>query len=152
MARLPTPGGDDGTWGTVLNDYLSQVHAADGTLKASVVTTSQISALNVPTAGYNLSYTATGFQWVAPSAHSHAGADISSGTVDIARLPVAASGTSSTTQVIRADDTRLLANVTRVLHNGTAYPARPTGATYVEWVGPTTPAGAVNGDTWVNTA
>ncbi|HUD21200.1 MAG TPA: hypothetical protein VMQ44_04010 [Candidatus Saccharimonadales bacterium] len=33
MSRLPTPGGDDGTWGTILNDYLGVEHNADGTLK-----------------------------------------------------------------------------------------------------------------------
>lgn len=33
MARLPTIGGDDGNWGTILNDYLSQAHNPDGTLK-----------------------------------------------------------------------------------------------------------------------
>jgi hypothetical protein len=33
MTRLPQPGGDDGTWGNVLNDFLSQAHNADGTLK-----------------------------------------------------------------------------------------------------------------------
>jgi hypothetical protein len=152
MARLPTPGGDDGTWGAVLNDYLSQVHAADGTLKTGVVSTSQINAINGPTAGYNLTYGASGFQWIAPAAHSHDGSAINAGTVGVAYLPVAASGTVSSTQVVRADDTRLLANVTRVLHNGTDYPARPVGATYVEWVGPTQPAAAVNGDTWVSTA
>ena len=31
MARLPTPGGDDGTWGTILNSYLLASHNADGT-------------------------------------------------------------------------------------------------------------------------
>lgn len=35
MARLPQPGGDDGTWGSVLNDFLSIEHNSDGTLKAS---------------------------------------------------------------------------------------------------------------------
>ena len=33
MARLPQPGSDNGTWGDVLNDYLSESHNADGTLK-----------------------------------------------------------------------------------------------------------------------
>lgn len=33
MARLPTPGGDDDQWGTILNDYLSQGHNTDGTHK-----------------------------------------------------------------------------------------------------------------------
>jgi hypothetical protein len=33
MARLPTPGGDDGAWGDLLNDFLIQSHRDDGTLK-----------------------------------------------------------------------------------------------------------------------
>ncbi|HKX72723.1 MAG TPA: hypothetical protein VJM32_01775 [Candidatus Saccharimonadales bacterium] len=33
MARLPIPGSDDGTWGDVLNDFLSVEHNTDGTLK-----------------------------------------------------------------------------------------------------------------------
>lgn len=32
MARLPTPGGDNNNWGTVLNDYLQQTLASDGKL------------------------------------------------------------------------------------------------------------------------
>ena len=36
MSRLPSPGGDDNTWGDVLNDFLSVAHNADGTLKSSV--------------------------------------------------------------------------------------------------------------------
>lgn len=31
MANLPTPGGDDGNWGTILNEYLLEEHNADGT-------------------------------------------------------------------------------------------------------------------------
>lgn len=30
MARLPTPGGDDGNWGTILNQYLRAEHDATG--------------------------------------------------------------------------------------------------------------------------
>lgn len=33
MARLPQPGGDDGTWGDVLNDFLNVAHNSDGSLK-----------------------------------------------------------------------------------------------------------------------
>lgn len=33
MARLPTPGSDNGTWGDVLNDFLAQAHNTDGSLK-----------------------------------------------------------------------------------------------------------------------
>src|SRR6266567_3983116 len=37
MSRLPVPGSDDGTWGGVLNDYLSVSLDTDGTIKASAV-------------------------------------------------------------------------------------------------------------------
>jgi hypothetical protein len=35
MTRLPIPGSDDGTWGQLLNDFLSVEHNNDGTLKAN---------------------------------------------------------------------------------------------------------------------
>lgn len=37
MARLPAPGSDDGTWGGILNDFLTQIHNDGGTLKDGVV-------------------------------------------------------------------------------------------------------------------
>ena len=42
MARLPQPGSDSGTWGDILNEYLSQALKSDGTLKDNVVTRSAI--------------------------------------------------------------------------------------------------------------
>jgi hypothetical protein len=33
MTRLPTPGGDDGKWGGILNEFLGVVHNSDGSLK-----------------------------------------------------------------------------------------------------------------------
>lgn len=42
MARLPQPGSDQGTWGDILNDYLSQVHNTDGTLKDDVISETQL--------------------------------------------------------------------------------------------------------------
>ena len=47
MARLPNPGSDQGTWGNVLNDYLSQSLTADGNLKADSVGSSQLQADSV---------------------------------------------------------------------------------------------------------
>ncbi len=35
MSRVPTPGGDNNNWGTILNDYLQQALAADGKLVTS---------------------------------------------------------------------------------------------------------------------
>ncbi|HSX00791.1 MAG TPA: hypothetical protein VLF67_00995, partial [Candidatus Saccharimonas sp.] len=34
MSRLPQPGGDDGVWGDILNDFLMVTHNADGTIKS----------------------------------------------------------------------------------------------------------------------
>lgn len=42
MARLPTPGSDDGTWGDILNDFLTVSHNADGTLGAGIVSDTNI--------------------------------------------------------------------------------------------------------------
>lgn len=42
MSRLPTPGSDAGTWGQILNEYLSTAHNNDGTLKDNVVGSAQL--------------------------------------------------------------------------------------------------------------
>lgn len=42
MARLPQLGGDENTWGQVLNDFLLETHNSDGTLKPDVVTSSNL--------------------------------------------------------------------------------------------------------------
>jgi hypothetical protein len=42
MARLPIPGQDDGTWGNILNDFLTQSLDTDGTLKSSAVSAAGI--------------------------------------------------------------------------------------------------------------
>lgn len=42
MARLPVPGSDAGSWGSILNEYLSQVHNTDGTLKDDTVGAAQL--------------------------------------------------------------------------------------------------------------
>lgn len=44
MARLPTPGADNGNWGDILNDYLSQAHKSDGTIKDNSITNAQIAS------------------------------------------------------------------------------------------------------------
>jgi hypothetical protein len=49
MARLPKPGSDQGKWGEILNDYLSQSHKADGTLKDGSVTSSTLTDSAVTT-------------------------------------------------------------------------------------------------------
>jgi len=50
MTQLPTPGGDDGTWGTILNTFLQVAHNPDGTLNSSAVS----NALPTPIPTVNL--------------------------------------------------------------------------------------------------
>lgn len=47
MARLPQPGSDSGKWGDILNEYLSQSHNTDGTIKVGAVTKADIGLSNV---------------------------------------------------------------------------------------------------------
>ena len=47
MPRLPVPGSDVGQWGDILNEYLSQAHNLDGTLKNGAVSTQHIAVGSV---------------------------------------------------------------------------------------------------------
>ncbi len=49
MPRLPKPGSDQGKWGEILNDYLSQSHKADGTLRDGSVGSAQLRTNSVGT-------------------------------------------------------------------------------------------------------
>lgn len=42
MSRLPIPGGDDGKWGVVLNDFLDVAHNSDGSIKVSSLPAPQV--------------------------------------------------------------------------------------------------------------
>lgn len=50
MARLPQPGNDEGTWGTILNDFLSQSLDTSGNIKAGSVGTTQLANNSISTA------------------------------------------------------------------------------------------------------
>lgn len=84
MSRLPTPGGDNGAWGSILNDFLMQSLAPDGALKNGIVGSDAIQDTAVtngkiangvitpvkldsdtPAAGEILSYDGSRFEWVA---------------------------------------------------------------------------------------
>lgn len=59
MPRLPVPGSDDNVWGDVLNTYLLQSLAADGTINSTVVGTTQLQDTAVTTAKLGLSAATT---------------------------------------------------------------------------------------------
>jgi hypothetical protein len=42
MTRLPNPGQDEGTWGAILNEFLTASHNTDGSLRAGTVNTAAI--------------------------------------------------------------------------------------------------------------
>ena len=54
MARLPIPGADDGTWGDILNNYLSIEHNSDGTQKTLNIAKGGTGATTVEGARSNL--------------------------------------------------------------------------------------------------
>ncbi len=65
MARLPIPGSDDNTWGDILNDFLTQSHNADGSLKDSAIQGLQGHAVSStdPTNGQALIFNSSSNQW-----------------------------------------------------------------------------------------
>lgn len=75
MARLPTPGGDDNSWGDILNDFLATSHNTDGTIKDSAVTglAGQTVSTSTPSDNDILTYNAGTNQWE-PAAPTVSGA------------------------------------------------------------------------------
>lgn len=59
MARLPIPGGDEGDWGEVLNNFLRIEHNTDGTQRTIPVRKGGTGATDVATARANLGISST---------------------------------------------------------------------------------------------
>lgn len=113
MARLPQPGGDTGTWGDILNEYLQTVHNSDGTLKDNIVTAAKLAPgavdgssvsngsltpaklnADTPASGEVLSYNGSGFEWITVAAATGSGeantaSNVGTGGVGIYKQKVA---------------------------------------------------------------
>jgi len=110
-ARLPTPGGDDGTWGQILNDYLDVEHNTDGTLKirsdgtlsgignATKIQGKTVSA-SAPTDGQSLVYDGASSSW-APATITAGGSvpDADASTKGVLQLTGDLGGTASSPTV-----------------------------------------------------
>ena len=81
MARLPIPGGDGGSWGTILNDFLSEAHTTSGAIKPSAVNTTAIAngavtadklSSGVGTSGQVLSSDGSNLTWSTPASATKA--------------------------------------------------------------------------------
>lgn len=85
MARLPIPGSDAGSWGQVLNDFLSQSHQADGSLKPEAVSPGLFGGS--PSPGQVLGYDGSDFAWVAPtsggSGEANTGSNVGTGGIGV---------------------------------------------------------------------
>ena len=46
MSRLPVPGSDSGTWGSLLNDFLAVSHMDSGALKAGIIGDDQVASIS----------------------------------------------------------------------------------------------------------
>lgn len=102
MARLPQPGSDEGTWGDILNDYLTVSHDTSGAIKTDAVpagaiqddsvSPAKLASSNSPSNGQVLSYNGSGFEWSnAGSPDPAMGGDLS-GTASNAQIVANAVG------------------------------------------------------------
>ena len=107
-ARLPTPGGDDGQWGQLLNTFLDVEHNADGTLKIrsdgtlnSIGNATKLQGTNIsssaPTNGQSLIYDSTSSTW-APATVTSSGSvpDADASTKGLVQLAGDLAGSGST--------------------------------------------------------
>lgn len=129
MPRLPQPGSDDGTWGTILNSFLSVSHNSDGTLNTaavsdagSLVATSNLNDVqSVAVARTNLGLSSVATKSIGTTSGTVAAGDdsritgaVQSGTVTTKGDMLAASansaivrlGVGSDGQVLTADSTQ----------------------------------------------
>lgn len=169
MARLPQPGGDQGTWGQVLNEFLLQSHKADGTLGAGVVTSNNlapgavdqssiangtVTSAALAASGGSQGQVLTrdtsqpgGLGWTNPSASSAT-------TIDTDATLGANSDTAVASQ--RATRSYVTASVTTHAqqtdpHANAKYAIMPNGGRriWTQAAAPTAADGAVDGDIWL---
>jgi hypothetical protein len=129
MSRLPSVGGDDNSWGTVLNDYLSVSLDTDGTLKTASLPTSssstagivQLATTTEATTGTNTTKAVTpaGLKTVGDTkanlSHTHAGTDITSGTVSASYLPSSTSSAVGVVQLATVSEVTTGTNTTKAV-------------------------------------
>lgn len=121
MARQPIPGSDAGTWGTILNDYLSVSIDTDGTLKSAAVSTAGAEVTtNKDTDGTLAANSDTKY----PSQKA------------VKTYVDSMAGGGANTKGF-------------VNHGSTASTARPSGYASIEWYGSVEPTNMANGDTWI---
>lgn len=100
MARLPIPGGDDGSWGSVLNDFLATAHNTDGTLKSAAIQSA--GAESVSNKGVAGGYAPLDGSGLVPAANlpaAGAAPDATTGSKGIVQLTGDLAGTATNPQI-----------------------------------------------------
>jgi hypothetical protein len=129
MSRLPNVGGDDDEWGVILNDYLSVSLNPDGTLKTASIPAATLTSTGVVELATNAETVAgtdtvravtpaglsTTMATKADIAHTHTGADITSGTIGSAYLPAATTAAAGVTQLATVAETLVGTSTTKAV-------------------------------------
>jgi len=119
MSRLPTPGGDSGNWGVILNDYLGVAHESNGALKP--IASSKVTDFNAAASAAS----------PVQSVDGQMGAVSLTGTYEPAGAVVAAQGLLGTTATVPPANSRLFeastAGRAMAWRIGQTGPAEPLG-------------------------
>lgn len=151
MARLPVSGSDDGVWGTILNDYLSQAHASNGALKSGTVTNDTVaSSAGISQSKLSLSITNSEVSATAAIAKSKLAA------LNIGDSDVSAISQSKVTDLTSDLSGKLAAasNLNDVANKSTARTnlSVPEASGFAKiTVGTTAPTSPSAGDVWIDT-
>lgn len=143
MPRLPIPGSDNGDWGDILNNFLSQSLTSSGGLQDNTVGTDQVQNSSVTKTKLAIAVQTSLDKADAAIPATEKGAVSGVATLDgssrltSGQLPTTV-GTKSETKAV-------------VQHGATASTARPSGYGSVEWIGSVEPLNAIDGDTWIDT-
>lgn len=129
MARLPNPGGDADTWGTILNDFLSVEHTTTGALKRGDELTQAVSD--------------------ASDALSAANDAVSDATTALNALPTGGSAGQVLAKATSTDRDTVWVDSLGFVDVSTGSEARPNNARVI-WIGGTTqPTNMANLDVWL---
>jgi len=102
-SRLPIPGSDDGSWGDILNAYLTVEHNADGTLKirtdgtlkTTLASLTDVQGASGATNAQVLAYNSSSSKWVPSTVSSTTVGDATSSSKGILQLTGDLTGTAA---------------------------------------------------------